>query len=503
MTSKPTAAVSPYEWHKRPKQNKRGPCPYCGFPGKGEHHRVEDPDALYPRYVRRWKSGSGWQEETVDSRPKRPRADGPAIPRPPRQPKKLVGPSDGVRQRMIQVLRAHVFGGKTISQIAKEMEITQQSIREWQRRYRAAWDEIEETLTNEVIGWVREAVAGNAALDDPDLYLARAKRADTWCQAAGDPLFSASEEATLCSFYHDYYLPVRLASDARQSTRDYHEVCLRRWRLVTGDPPLKSITAEMLARFRDSLTKSRGLRPWQRMSPNSIRSMLRTLQSILDKAGPPGPRNRDAAGILSTVPWVKPPRPEDREPRIVPIELVNAAYEAAACMEFPRLDKVKPPKWWRALIVLVFNTGMRKGTVFRLRWEWVDWQNRLIAVPAASMKSRRVHVSPLNETVLRHLHSIRDDDRELIFPWPINTRAFHDYWHSLLDLAGIPRDEHFGLHGLRRTLATTLWKTSPQAARLALGHRSMETTIGHYVNAQAIVAAAIEDLPQPAAFTAG
>jgi len=40
----------------------------------------------------------------------------------------------------------------------------------------------------------------------------------------------------------------------------------------------------------------------------------------------------------------------------------------------------------------------------------------------------------------------------------------------------------------------------PAAAQLSLGHAGAQVTIRHYVEAQGIVARALAELPQPAAF---
>jgi len=102
---------------------------------------------------------------------------------------------------------------------------------------------------------------------------------------------------------------------------------------------------------------------------------------------------------------------------------------------------------------------------------------------------------------MEHLRKIRTD-RELVFPWPWRREAFYRQLHLLENAAGIPREDHFGLHNLRKTLATTLWADSPQASQLALGHAGSDVTIRHYVAREGIVAAALDRLPQPEAFVA-
>jgi integrase len=93
-------------------------------------------------------------------------------------------------------------------------------------------------------------------------------------------------------------------------------------------------------------------------------------------------------------------------------------------------------------------------------------------------------------------------ERERLFDWgrPTIDRYFYAYFHSLQDACGIPKDEHFGFHQLRKTCATVWWEHNPQVAQFALGHTSMATTAGFYVRGQAMLARAVEQMPQPAAF---
>lgn len=515
MTSD-TPAPSPTEWHHRLKRL-RGPCPVCGAPPRvtGDHQRVIDPDALYPRYIRRVKTrDGGWKYTTHDMRPKvvKPAreeataaAPAPApkaefIPRPkPPKPPKPAGPSDVVKERIARALRMRIIGGKTNREIAAKMGINPASIDSWRRVYAPVWNAIEEKLVNEVVVWVRQSVGTEEILDDPDLYLSRADRAERWCRAAGVDLFPVPEEPTLLSFYRDFYLPVCLG-EASDGHKAYCEIILRRWKLVTADPPLAEITPELLAKFRDSLIRSRGLKPTERMQPRTVAHMLTMIQAFLTKAGPPGPRNRDGASVIEKVPWVRPPRWENPMPRAATEEQINAIYTAAVGMETPRLPKVKAPAFWRSLIAVACCTGLRAGTLFALRFEWIDWQRRLITIPGRSMKSRRQHIVPLNETALRHLHAIRDDERELVFPWRRNKRNFYHWFHKLQEMAGIPKPEWFGLHALRKWHGSQLWAMNPAAAQLSLGHRNVDVTIGHYIDGLSIVTSAINQLPQPAAF---
>jgi integrase len=78
--------------------------------------------------------------------------------------------------------------------------------------------------------------------------------------------------------------------------------------------------------------------------------------------------------------------------------------------------------------------------------------------------------------------------------------GFYIYFRKLQDLCGIPSEDHFGLHQLRKTCATHLWECNPQAAQFALGHTSLETTASFYVRGQDMMALAMDQMPQPSAF---
>ncbi len=493
--SRITKPADPTDWHGGLISGDR--CPLCRIPAaylvvKGRMHRqarAGDPD------------GAMW---IVKARRNSIRAlDAKGLPigdkllpigeklRPSDAPRKVV---EDIRQ-----VAALLAAGKTHAEIIAELELLPNTIPEWQMRYRPLWEAEVAHAMNTAAAIIRQLAGTDAILEDPSAYYRQAAAAERWCRRAGVPLFKVSEAPTLTSFFRDYYEPMRL-SDVCSGTMKVYQESLRKWTLFTGDPPLATITPLVLARFRDYLQRMKGKDRVSRYSATSVRKILAHIQWVLDKAGPPGPRNRDAADLIATVPWIRLPRLELKEPRIVSDEQLSAVYLATACMDRPRLPGIRPPAWWKAILVFLFNTGLRRGTVFRLHMNAVDWANATLTVPADSIKSRRTHVLPLNTSVIDHLRAIRTN-RELLFPWPHGLLApFYREWHRLLSAAGIPRADHFGFHDIRRTLATRLWVESPAAAQLVLGHVAVSTTIRHYVNGRNIVADALGSLAQPAAF---
>jgi integrase/transposase len=421
-------------------------------------------------------------------------------PEPPEQKRPRARPlhiTPQLREKVVTAARMAASGYQTF-QIAKRFAVSRQTVREWRSDYLELWQIAYDKAAADVAAVVKQTAGTDAMLTNLENYVRMAGAALRWSEAKGETLFGSGGAMTLTRFYREYYQPMRLA-DASPVTLENHRTTLRRWVVLTADPPLSDITPLLLAKFRDALAALAGVKPGSRMQPESIFNYLRFVQTLLDKAGPPGYRNRDAVGLIERPPYIKPPKIVRKVPKTVSLETLSAVYDAAACMERPIIEGVKAPAWWKALLVVAFNTGLRLGTLRKLRFEWIDWQAQRLMIPGDALKNRIGQVVPLNETVVRHLETIRSS-RALIFPWPHNKRHFYRELHRLQTVAGMPRPQHFGTHDLRRTLATMLWGVSPQAAQAALGHQSLAITRTHYAATSGIVAQAIRDLPQPAAF---
>jgi integrase len=400
--------------------------------------------------------------------------------------------------------------GKSLARIEREDGIRAQQIVRWQTEHSEQWAALEhqafaavQSQTHAgVIEKVRKMAGTDAILQDPDTYLSMADAADKWTKARGESLFATDGEMTLTRFFDEWYKPQRLFQ-ASPGTLKLWECRLKRWRLLTGNPPLTAITPGVLAKFRDALMRTSGQKKNVPASSATVRSALRLIQAVLDKAGPPGRGNRDAAGILPTPPWVRPPREEQLIPKTIRLELLGAVYAAAVSMRWPKLPGIDAPTWWRALLAVCYNSGgLRWRTLFALRMTDVDWTGQRLVIPAERMKSHRPIIVHLNETAMEHLRAIRTD-RELVFEWPYDQSWFHRCFAWLQQQAGVSKGEYFGLHTIRKTAATMLWQESPAAAQFALGHTAMEITRKHYVDGGALVATALDHLPQPTAFAGG
>lgn len=387
--------------------------------------------------------------------------------------------------------------------VARELGMGQASAREITRRFRAEWDIAYTAAMEKRVEEIRRLAGTDFVLTSPGEFVASAEAADSWLKERGQRLFPllppeipAADPGshTLASFFEAYYLP-QILFDASPKTVELYRICITKFQYLAGNVKLKEIDNAVLGRFRDALmrqTRQSG----RRLSKHTVRMYLRHVMHLLAKAGPPSPKNRNAAGYIPSVPFAKAPRCELPTPRIVSFDALAACYRAAGAMAWPAMDGLPASRWWRALLVLAFNTGLRRRTLFALRWEHVSLEESLLRIPAELLKGRRRLVLPLNEITVAHLRSIRGDHRT-VFPWPYSAEWFSTKFRELQVMAGLPASERFGLHNIRKTTATMLWKKDPGAAQLMLGHTLMKITEEHYVSAPAVLVDAVKTIPQP------
>lgn len=76
------------------------------------------------------------------------------------------------------------------------------------------------------------------------------------------------------------------------------------------------------------------------------------------------------------------------------------------------LEHAETPPHLRRLCVLALNTGLRRGELFRLRWENVSIQRAEIKVAAADAKSNRTRHVTLNQTAVAVLQELADERDE-------------------------------------------------------------------------------------------
>jgi integrase len=113
----------------------------------------------------------------------------------------------------------------------------------------------------------------------------------------------------------------------------------------------------------------------------------------------------------------------------------------------------------RSAVRLLIVTGQRTNEIAGMTWEEVDQETRLWTIPSARAKNGLTHVVPLSDLALEQLNRLPRLDSPYVFPSPIQGKALSkDTLSGTVKqrLAKAAEIDNWGMHDLRRTLATRL-----------------------------------------------
>ena len=154
-------------------------------------------------------------------------------------------------------------------------------------------------------------------------------------------------------------------------------------------------------------------------------------------------------------------------------------------------------------IILAAHTGLRRGSLFNLRWDQIDLEHRVLRIPRT--KSGRPLSVPLNVTArdtLTVLYTARDPVSPYVFPHRVGPNAgtpvmdIKNGFHAALELAKI---DDFTWHDLRHCFASWLMMRGASLRSVAelLGHTSMKMTMRYAHLSPAFLSAEVSLLDPP------
>jgi integrase len=112
-----------------------------------------------------------------------------------------------------------------------------------------------------------------------------------------------------------------------------------------------------------------------------------------------------------------------------------------------------------SIITLLIVTGQRRGEIAALEWDWIDKQDRTIALPGSLTKNSHAHVFPIGELALAVLEAVPQMG-PYVFPSRVESGTIFKGWGKCKTRfdAELESVESYTLHDLRRTFASTLAK---------------------------------------------
>lgn len=146
------------------------------------------------------------------------------------------------------------------------------------------------------------------------------------------------------------------------------------------------------------------------------------------------------------------------------------------------LDKCAFVDYFKPMVLVALNTGMRRNALFSLRWEDIDFQAGTIFLRADAAKSKKHMIIPMNATVRETLSAWKEQEKKdsgLVFANPLTGKKFdncNNSWKSLLKAAGI---EKFRWHDMRHDFASRLVMNGVDlnTVRELLGHSDIKMTM--------------------------
>jgi len=272
------------------------------------------------------------------------------------------------------------------------------------------------------------------------------------------------------------------------------------------------------------------------LSPRSVNKHVGSLTAILRAAADEGHLPR--APRVAPLPCRKAAQKLYLEP-----EELSAVYEACAAARWPRNLLRPAPDYWRALLVLWANYGLRteeavrygsrhralcganiswaevsplKGSRGKCEFGWLQY------VPEKQERAKPEALTlPLNRVTHAHLRAIEPPGgwrpEAAVFPFPLSNKSFYATWRAIVEKSGVrppagSDEPHYLPCHLRKTCTTLHNRHTRGAAQWITGHaddrgdvaelRLSRVSREHYDNPELSLVEHIATFPQPEAFLA-
>lgn len=315
-------------------------------------------------------------------------------------------------------------------------------------------------------------------------------------------------QSSLRDCWEVYVLPD--LCDLKPATIEEYQNTLTLWERLTTNPPVSLIDKQLLREFQQKLLTEpyrRGKSRIKRYRTHAtVNKAIRHLKAMIGPLQPADRRNGDGKGFI---PFVKLPKPLDRQKKL-PItfsrEQMTALYEAAEAANISgshRTTHVNNPILWRTALVLALNTGPRKFDLLSITWDDIRWDDfKFGSVYYKANKTAKLQRPPLNfcsRIHLRYVQYLRLDP-VYVFPgfWKGNS-AIDRAWDRITKAAKIV----LPFETFRKTCSTLHNDVHHDIGRWLTGHAGRDVNEQYYDNPTFRCCEGVEKLEQPPGYRQG
>lgn len=268
---------------------------------------------------------------------------------------------------------------------------------------------------------------------------------------------STTDPLPLRALLRDYYAPLQGICDR---TIEIYGFTLDAFADVLGrEPTVLDFDELTVARFLAHRVRSR--------APATAAKDRAQLRALWEWAS-----RRKMVSTWPTIPLIRVP---ERVPEAWLTEEMEKLLESAS-MERTSYDGVPAALWWRALLLLAYDTGERASALVSLRWDCVRGCSVLFR--AEDRKGRRRDIMrEISVQTADALLAIKGDRRpdQQVFPWPRSRSYLWKRLEIILKRAGLPAGRKDKFHRIRKTTAS-YYEAAGGSAQWLLDHSDPATT---------------------------
>lgn len=149
--------------------------------------------------------------------------------------------------------------------------------------------------------------------------------------------------------------------------------------------------------------------------------------------------------------------------------------------EVGRIVAACEQRWHKDIVLLLAHTGIRASAALAMRWDWIDWGEATIRVPAEHNKGGHeyeIYMSDLIHDVLFRLHAASKHDHAFVNPKTGRPYSYHAAYESIVRAIAKARVPKGTPHDLRHTFGRWLHLAGVPQSLISsqLGHASIATT---------------------------